>query len=321
MIHFALTRGHDYTLEVVRKSRQTPTTRLINYDTLFRKSRLPHSTYVFSDLDRLSYWDLELAGHLYLELKNAGLKVLNNPARAKKRYALLRCLYEAGLNDFNAYRAEAVPASIRFPVFLRKLNGHGKPLSDLLHTRGDLEKKIDAGIAAGIPIENQIVIEYAGEPVREGLFRRLTAYRIGGNIVPTVCAHDTAWLVKSGKLGIAGEKLYREELDLIRTNPHAGHLRKVFELAEIEYGRADFGFCRGRIQIFEINTNPNVKAFSPHPSPFREQSMRASWEQFTGALREIDSGAGPDVGFARDKLRPYRRWNWNNWLTRTKRVE
>jgi hypothetical protein len=320
MIHFLFSRGHDFELKELKKLPQARSIRMLHYDALFKKSRLPHSTYVFTDMERLGYWDMELAGHLCVQLKNAGLKVLNNPARAKNRYALLKALHETGLNDFNAYRAEAIPTSNRFPVFLRKLQGHALPLSDLLQTREDLEKAIEAAIARGIPIENQIIVEYAGEPVSEGLYRKLAAFRIGEKIVPSICVHDTGWHVKTGKKGIAGEKLYREELEIIQTNPYAEHLRKVFDIAQIQFGRADFGFYRGRIQTFEINTNPVLKAFLPHPSPFREQSMRIAWEQLADALHHINSGDGPSLKLKKDKLYRYRKWSLGNFLTHSRKT-
>src|SRR5689334_8264811 len=98
MIYFFLTREHRYTLQEVARSPLAPRTRLLDYDRLFRKSRLPGATYIFSDLDRLGYWDLELAARVHRRLQAAGAKVLNDPARVKMRDALLRALYAAGLN-------------------------------------------------------------------------------------------------------------------------------------------------------------------------------------------------------------------------------
>jgi hypothetical protein len=320
MIHFLFSRGHDFELKDAKKTPHARAIRMMDYDALFKKSRLPFSTYVFTDMERLGYWDLELAGQLCVQLKNAGLKVLNDPARVKNRYALLKALHAAGLNDFDAYRAEEIPTSVRFPVFLRKLQGHSLPLSELLPAREDLDKAVEATIARGIPVENQIVVEFAGEPVAGGLYRKLAAFRIGEKIVPAICVHDTGWHVKTGKKGIAGEKLYREELEIIQTNPYAGHMRKVFDIAQIQFGRADFGFYRGRIQIFEINTNPHLKAFAPHPSPFREQSMRIAWEKFADALQQINSGGGPSLKLKKDKLSRYRKWSLDNLLTRSRKT-
>jgi hypothetical protein len=318
MIRFFLTRGHSYTLKKVRRARKAPAVSLMNYDALLRARWLRRATCVFTDVDRLGSWDLELASQAYLQLKLAGVTVLNNPATVKTRYPLLRALHPAGLNDFNAYRVAELDGAVRFPVFLRKIYGHREPLSDLLQTRGLLDQTIAAAVNARTPVENLLIVEFAAEPVREGLYRKLAAFRIGDAIVPHSSVHDTHWLVKYGKLGIAGEELYREELESLQTNPFAEHLKKVFDLANIEYGRADFGFYRGRIQIYEINTNPYVAPGEPHPSPVREQSVCVGWEKYLSALRAIDSGGGWPVRLANGKLQRHR--PWKNLLTRTRKV-
>ena len=318
MIRFLLTRGHDYTLKKVKISPLAPSIGLMNYDRLVRARWLRRATYVFTDLDRLGYWDLELAAHLYLQMQHAGLSVWNNPARVKTRYALLRALHSAGLNDFNVYRADEIDSGMRLPVFLRKVHGHREPLSGLLHTRAEVKQAIDAAIDAGTPAANLLVVEFAAEPVRPGLYRKLSAFRIGHAIVPHICVHDTSWLVKYGKLGVAGEELYREELALLQTNPFAKHLQQVFDLAGIEYGRADFGFYRGRIQIYEINTNPYVAPAEPHPSATRVASMNLAWEKYLQALRAIDRRRGWPVRIPNGKLQRYRRWK--NLLARSRKV-
>src|SRR5438105_6906148 len=101
MIRFLITRGHGYTFKHVLKCPQAPSAGLMTYDRLLRAPWLRRATYIFTDLDRLSFWDLELAAHAYLEMKNLGLPVCNNPARAKNRYALLRPLHDDGPHEFN----------------------------------------------------------------------------------------------------------------------------------------------------------------------------------------------------------------------------
>jgi hypothetical protein len=318
MIHFLLTRGHSYTLNKVKRSRQSPPISLMNYDRLIRARWLRRGTYIFTDLDRLSHWDLELAADLYLQMKNAGLPVWNNPARFKNRYSLLRALRTAGLNDFDAYRVHEINSIKRFPVFLRKIQGHRAPLSALLETREETEKAIDAAVSAGTPEENLVLIEFAAEPVRAGLYRRLAAFRIGNAIVPHLSVHDTVWLVKYGRTFDAIEDLYREEHAMLEQNPFAGHLRKVFDVAGIEYGRADFSFFQGRLQVFEINTNPYVAPAEPHPSATRVASMNLAWEKYMQALRAIDSHGGWPVRLADGQLQ---RWRpWKNLLARTRKV-
>ncbi len=292
MIRFLVTGGHRYELERVCKAPQAPPVSLMGYDRLLRANWLRRATYVFADIDRLGFWDLEIAAHAYLEMKQLGLTVLNNPAKVKTRYALLRALHRAGLNDFNIYRADEINSSIRFPVFLRKNQLHDGPLTDLLHCGRKLENAIAAAVDGGTPMENLVVIEFAAEPVQPGIYRKLSAYRIGDVIVPAMSFHKAGWLVKIGQLGLAGENLYRDELKLLQTNPFAEHLKKAFEIAEIEYGRADFGIYKGRVQIYEINTNPFIGGLFPHPSAIRQESMRLCWDKYLEALRALDGGGG-----------------------------
>jgi hypothetical protein len=236
----------------------------------------------------------------------------------KTRYPLLRALHAAGLNDFNACRAHEINSLARYPVFLRKIHGHREPLSDLLSTRGELDQAMDAAVAGGTPAENLLVVEFAAEPVRPGLYRKFSAFRIGPVIVPHICVHDTSWLVKYGKLGVAGEELYREELAMLQTNPFAEHLQKVFDIAHVEYGRADFGFYRGRIQVYEINTNPHVAPAQPHPSATRVASMNLAWEKYLQALQAIDSPGGWPIRLADGKLKRHR--VWKNLFVRSRKV-
>src|SRR5438034_2300843 len=115
MIRFLVSRGHGYTHECLHKTPQAPPTSLMTYDQLLRSRWLRRATYVFADIDRLSFWDLELAAHAYLEMQRVGLSVLNNPAKVKPRYALLRAVYSAGFNDFDVHRVDEDNLSIRAP--------------------------------------------------------------------------------------------------------------------------------------------------------------------------------------------------------------
>lgn len=318
MIRFFVTRGHDYTLQKVRRSPLAPALELTNYDRLFRSRWLKSGTQVFADLDRLGYWDLELAADLYRQMKEAGLPVLNNPARFKNRYSLLRALHAAGLNDFDAYRPHEISSLKRFPVFLRKIQGHRQPLSDLLETREQAAGAIDTALAAGVPEENLVLIECAAEPVRPGVYRKLAAFRIGNAIVPHLCVHDSVWLVKYGRVLDSIEDLYQEERLVLQQNPFAEHLRKVFDVAGVEYGRADFGFLKGRLQVFEINTNPYVAPAEPHPSAIRVANMNLAWETYLQALRAIDRRGGRLIRLADGRLQRGR--PWKNLLARTRKV-
>ncbi|HEX7654093.1 MAG TPA: hypothetical protein VF607_11340 [Verrucomicrobiae bacterium] len=319
MIQFLHVRGHHYTLRPVLKASTAPAIRLQTYDSFLRARSATAATHVFLDLDRLDPWSLQLAADLYRQLQQAGVRVLNDPARVKNRYALLRALYRAGLNDFNIWRADEAAGVDRFPVFLRTTHGHAAPVSGLLPDAAALAQAIESLVTSGTPLENLLVISYVGEPVRPGLYRKESAFIIGDQVIPHESVHDDQWLVKYGKLGIGTPELYQEELTAMQNNPHAAHLQKVFALAGITYGRADFGFYQGRLQVYEVNGNPSVYAPSLHPSPLRTQSLQIAWEKYLAGLRAVDdTPPGPKI-----KLRDgavQRRRAWKNLLVLSRKV-
>jgi hypothetical protein len=300
-----MTRGHDGTHTKVVKDPAAPRIELLHYDQLFASRALPRAAYVFTDLDRLAPWDLELAARVYRDLAAAGLPVLNDPARARTRFALLRALHQAGVNEFNAYRLDEGLRPARYPVFLRRAAGHGHPSSGLLEDWSAVEREVASALSAGIPESSLLLIEYAAEPVRPGVFRKLALSRIGSRYLPQISVHDHDWLVKYGKIGAATPELYEDEARILRENPFAEPVRRAFEIAGIEYGRADFGLVGGRVQIYEINTNPTLKPGPAHPSAQRAENLRLAWKQHIAAFRELDPGplAGGPVALRGARLR------------------
>jgi hypothetical protein len=302
-----MTRGHERTHTALRKDARAPRIELLHYDRLFAARRVTRAVTLFTDLDRLAAWDLELAARIKRRFVESGVPVLNDPARAKTRFALLRALHEAGLNDFNAYRLDEGLRPARYPVFLRRAAGHGRPLSPLLPDWQAAQRAIEASLAKGIPESSLLLVEYAAEPVRPGVFRKLAVSRIGSSLVPQACVHDDQWLVKYGKVGSATPELYAEESRLLRENPWAESVQRAFEVAGIEYGRADFGLVGGRVQVYEINTNPTLKPGRAHPDPQRSENLRFVWERHLDALRALDPGAlaGAPVELDDSRLRPH----------------
>ncbi len=52
--------------------------------------------------------------------------------------------------------------------------------------------------------------------------------------------------------------MIEEEFSYIQNNPHQKELRDIFDIANIEYGRIDYGFNDGKLQVWEINTLPVI---------------------------------------------------------------
>jgi hypothetical protein len=114
-------------------------------------------------------------------------------------------------------------------------------------------------------------------------------FKVGERLLGYTCAHDDQWLVKYGQPGIAPAELYEEEYSFVADNPFGPAVAPVFELAEVEYGRIDFGLVGGRPQIYEINGNPHVE-LNPEPSPVdrRNQSYELFKANYLEAMAEID---------------------------------
>jgi hypothetical protein len=287
VIVFVVTPEHPYTVQDIVEQSPGPKVKVTTYDELFGLSQVPLATYIFTDLDRLPLWRVHQAAIIYRQLRQAGARVLNDPARAPSRFGLLRQLYRCGINSFNAYRVEEGLIPKSWPVFLRCEGGHDAPLTDLMHDWDEARRAVDTAIADGAPLTSLLLVEYAAEPVAPGLFRKLSMYRLGDTYVAGHCVHEGNWLVKYGTKGIATPELYEDELRLIRDNPFEAALKPAFELAGIEYGRADFGLVGGKVEIYEINTNPHVK-FPTEPSPFRVESHALFRDKFYEALGRLD---------------------------------
>ena len=290
MILIVTTDDHRYTHASLR-SESGVDVRVISYSELQKNLyALPKGTYIFTDVDRLTPPGMRQAAAYYRGLRHHGQTVLNDPARMLGRFGLLRALNRAGINDFDAYRVDALETLRRWPVFLRVDGGHGEPASGLLHNQAELDAALEECLKEGRPQSALLIIEYAAEPVAPGLFRKLSVFRVGDRLVGYTCVHDDQWVVKYGKPAIATPELYEDEYRIVATNPFADALWPVFELAGVEYGRVDFGLVGGRPQIYEINSNPDLK-LRPKPSPVarRNQSNELFRVNFLAALQDIDS--------------------------------
>jgi hypothetical protein len=293
MIFFVTTASHMYTFPPVARFPDAPKIRCVSYDRLFRSRRVPAGTWIFTDFDRLSFWELELASRVYRRLRDAGLTVLNDPAVACQRFSLLRRLHRQGFNRFAVWSIEEGEWPDRYPVFLRAQSAHRGSFSELLFDRPALEAAISDRLRRGVPRRELMAVEYCAEPLRDGLFRKHAAFRVGPVMVPSLCVHQSNWVAKHGELGVAGQEYYDDEYRIIEEDRHCADVRTAFEIGEIEFGRADFGIVGGRPQVYEINTNPTIKIVREHPFPIRLAADKLFEAKFAAALARIDA---PDSG-------------------------
>jgi len=302
MIYYLVHQQHGYTVDRYLNGFGAPLRERITilpYEYLAGMPRLQAGTYVFSDVERLSRRETAAADSLWNALSSSGIAcVLNHPTRSMKRYELLRTLHARCINSFDVYRLTESRAPKRFPVFLREENEHNGSLTGLLQTPDELEEAVEAALASGINREECLVVEFCDTSDCRGTFRKYTACKIGDRIIPTHILFGDRWMLKTtpvdyeGSIGeeqVAAETA--EQAQFVYDNPHEGELRRVFELAHVDYGRIDYSMLDGKMQVWEINSNPNILGHSAL-RPGREQMAHHAADQMLAAFAEIDSLAG-----------------------------
>ncbi len=279
----------------------------LTYGALFSARELPAGTYIFSDFERLSKVELERAAQVWDQLaaRGSAVRLLNPPTRVKRRFELLRTLSERNLNDFDVYRLDEARVPRRFPVFARGESGHDAVVSALLPDALTLERWQEERRARGLSSEGTLLIEFSGGPDERGLYRRYAAWKVGERILPADIFYKGTWEVRGHDL-VVDEHTIAEEERFLNDNPHEAQLREVFALAGVEYGRVDYGVVDGRVQVFEINTNPYIA-----PSPLGGARRAHLYEHFSRAfLSALAALDGPVDGAARLKVRPPARPAW-----------
>lgn len=218
--------------------------RLLPYEQL--SGWLEPGVFIFSDYERLAPWLRRKATKTYENALDAGCVVLNHPQKSLLRYELQKALN----NKFRVFRPDEIPEDLRFPVFVRGENDHRGNRSPLINTR----EKLDLYL---YNFPNLLTVEYVDTSDQHGLFRKYGAMRIGDCIVPNHLLVSEAWMVKNNRALITAEFL-EEEMEYLHSAGHAKQLRKFFDLAKCEYGRIDYSFLGDEIQVWEINSNPDI---------------------------------------------------------------
>jgi hypothetical protein len=104
------------------------------------------------------------------------------------------------------------------------------------------------------------------------------------------------WAVKYGRRDVKLPEEYKLfEQKFVLENWHADELRRVFAIAGIEYGRADFGIVAGRIQIYEINTNPDISADPGSQNPTRRATLAIATRKLCESLAALDEARSSGI--------------------------
>jgi hypothetical protein len=252
---------------------------------------LPAGVWIFSDLERLSPPALWHARRLHRRIRRLpGAVVLNDPAACLGRFELLRRLHARGWNDFQVCRLDewergAVP--LRYPVFLRRDRDHNGPRTPLLHSEEELRRAL-----ARLPLKQRwwrrwqmMIAEFCDCRDPDGLTRKYSVMRIGPAFLPRHLLVSQRWVIKYPD--VVNEDLVAEEQAYVEHCPHLEQVKAVFDLAGVEYGRMDYSVRAGRLQVWEINTNPTVLPPRTIVHPLRIPLQKQGARDIARALRAL----------------------------------
>jgi hypothetical protein len=311
LINFVTTRSHAYTVRHL--VRQLGNARRWSYERLFRQKELRSGTWIFTDHERLSSFEIALAAKVANKLERGGARVLNHPAHVRGRHDLLKALNAAGINRFSAWRCESQPRPNAFPVFIRNEFDHLSADLELIADQQGLDATLRKMSQTGIPLAGKLVIEYAGQEVSPGVWQRFATYRVGDRLIAHHNVVDFRWAAKDVQdmprlLAHPMLATFTEnERRFVSGNMHDEALRQAFDLAGIDYGRADFSLVDGHPQIFEINTNPahaSHRTLYRDTHPERVETQRFAEDRLYEALRATDTPVGARIVLDDPALKP-----------------
>ncbi|HVT10752.1 MAG TPA: hypothetical protein VHE55_00680 [Fimbriimonadaceae bacterium] len=257
------------------------------YHQLAEATELPVGTYLFSDLEMASPLQREVLGQIWTQLEaHRGSRLLNNPLKVKGRYELLKALYEDGTNDFRAFHLDEVPSDLRFPVFVRIEADHQGSRTPLLENWRELDRWIVKAALGGANPDQLLVTEFSDTRGQDRLYRKYGAFKVGERVIARLIHFGNGWMVKSPDLifeeGVEEERRYMEN------NPYEAELRRIFELAAVDYGRMDFAVRDGKVVVWEINTNPIITHPPEKYKPAHIPAQQRFAAQMVEALKAIN---------------------------------
>lgn len=261
MIHFFVTAAQEHSIRDYLDSRGKSLTgriRILHYEDLPDRRRFERGTYILSALEYLSPPMLSLLTAVHRQLADVnGFRFLNHPVRTLGRLALLQELERTGRNPFRAVRAGGDLTGLRYPVFLRAERSHDGAVSPLLGSRREVEAAIGRALIAGRRLGDLLVVEFCDTADDGGRYRKYGAFIIGDRIVSRRFDYGRAWMLKREGSEFSAA-MGREELEYVRTDPHADALREICDLAAVGYGCVDYTLKEGRVVVWEINVAPRI---------------------------------------------------------------
>ena len=237
--------------------------------------RLQAGTVIFSDVERLTPNLKPIAEKLYIEAEKAKCNILNHPNKSLKRYELQKALN----NDFSVYKS-GENVNLRFPVFLKEENEHKGSATGLLYSKDELKEAL-------LRYPGYLIIEFLDTSDELGIFRKYSSFYIDGLVIPRHILFSKNWIVRGPD--IIDLETVAEELVYINENSYKKEIINIFNIADIQYGRIDYSFYQGRMQVWEINTNPMLTTAETASSKMRKVVHEMSAKLINEAFSQLNS--------------------------------
>jgi len=270
----------------------------VTYRQLFWNWRLAKSTsngdcFIFADIERLSQSARRRASQIRDHLQCHGHLSLNDPAVSWDRFTLLTHFYNLGINRFQIKRLNEDLSELRYPVFLRCSDDHRGTLTDLIFDEKELRKQALRLRYSWRGRRVNVAIEHVDTRDQNGIYRKYSAMRIADTIIPRHVFFSDSWHVKCWKA--LNPDLLDEEMHYLQSNPHQAELRRIFDLANIRFGRIDYAVADGCIQVWEINTNPRLPVSWGDGGPVRKPVGDFFHPRFANAMAALNRSASNSV--------------------------
>lgn len=294
-IVYLVTRRYDFTMhQYLHNWRDSlnANIQIKHYESLSRSNNMPPGTYIFSDVERLSYVGRTLAHALWNQLATTSdtITLLNHPKHSLRRHQLLRMLEKCGQNAFRARWLTENLDELRYPVFIREEREHSGNLTPLISSRRELNAAISALRRLNYKPRELLVVEFCDTADEVGVYRKYSAFVVGGEVIPRHLLFGHSWMLKHPEL--SDEDKSREQREYVFSNPHGEELGRIAAAAGIDYGRIDYAMLNGRIQVWEINTNPVVVRSEADYKPINWAVHQQFATRIAGAFERIAGHGG-----------------------------
>lgn len=196
--------------------------------------------------------------------KRVDAVVLNSPPATLSRAAQLQTLRRHGVNSFGVWNIDDGDRPDAFPVFVRSLAPPGRILSHLIGSTAAMDAWISTNPrSAGGP--KRIAVEWAATRGPDDMYRKYGAFVVGDSVVLAHEYASTHWVVRSGtsaRVETLGTR--RRFMDVALR--HRVALLHAARLCGFDYTRVDFTTCKGRLEVFECNSDPFLRTCGRTPA-------------------------------------------------------